>query len=498
MHTLDPLTATQLAAGATIDRPAAVVRELLDNAIDAGARRITVRVADGAIQVRDDGCGMSADELLLAFQRHTTSKLQHANDTVGITTLGFRGEALAAIAAIAAVSAISRRVGDPCAHEVRFAAGELQDARPCAGSSGTTVTVERLFYTSPHRRTFWRQPQVELQRIADMVCRYALCYPHIAFGCDVAQTDATHTTGSGDLGQAILELWEDANIIPVHATLPGTSAELHGILASVQSARPLRRRQIIAVNQRPIAARGTIAHLIDEVLPPQRQLYPACVLQFHLPGDSIEVNSREGKEDVMLRTPSVAARLVYAGFKAPQHVPAVGIVALPLPPLQVLGYHQEWIVASGSEGVFLLSPANIMQHCGIRTLSRGMLIVPPAVLTAAQASLLGQHRQAFQDLGFGLRDESGRMSVDAVPDVCRDIGPARLVAHIVKALRSGATPAQAVGWVLDAEWLIARLRSHHNPWGGQTSIVIGHHRIQHGLRRCFSSAEPDGSHKPPQ
>ncbi|MFM2308363.1 MAG: hypothetical protein RLY87_483, partial [Chloroflexota bacterium] len=285
MHTLDPLTATQLAAGATIDRPAAVVRELLDNAIDAGARRITVRVADGAIHVADDGCGMGADELLLAFQRYTTSKLQHANDTVGITTLGFRGEALAALAAIAAVSAVSRRVGDTHAHEVRFAAGELQDARPTAGSIGTAVTVERLFYTSPHRRTFWRQPQVELQRIADMVGRYALCYPHIAFGCDVAQTDAAHTTGSGDLAQTILELWGDADLIPVHATLPGTSAELRGILASVQSARPLRRRQIIAVNRRPIAARGTIAHLIDEVLPPQRQLYPACVLQFQLPSD---------------------------------------------------------------------------------------------------------------------------------------------------------------------------------------------------------------------
>ena len=490
MHTLDPLTATQLAAGATIDRPAAVVRELLDNAIDAGARQITIRVGDGAIHVRDDGCGMTADELSLAFQRHTTSKLQHANDTVGIATLGFRGEALAALAAIAAVSAISRRRDASHANEVRYAAGELQDARPCAGGVGTSVTVERLFYTSPHRRTFWRQPHIELQRIVDMVGRYALCYPHIAFDCAVAQTDPTMTSGSGDLAQCIVELWGDNDLIPISATLPGTNAQLSGILASIHSARPLRRRQIIAVNQRPIAARGTIAHLIDEVLPPQRQLYPACVLHFTLPSDSIEVNSREGKEDVMLRTPSVAARLIYAGFKAPQPFPQVGTVSLPIPPVQVLGFHHEWIVASGSEGVFLVSPANIMQHCGIVHHPRGRLVVPPLALEEGQCKTIKPHLTALDALGLDIRSDPNGYTLHAVPAACRSIGAAHIVAHVIKALRSGATPAQAIGWLLEPEWLMTQLRAHPNPWGGQTSLVIGHHRIQHGLRRVFSPATP--------
>jgi DNA mismatch repair protein MutL len=492
MHILDPLTATQLAAGATIDRPAAVVRELLDNAIDAGARHIGVQVSAGAIHVRDDGCGMSPDELVLAFQRHTTSKLQHANDTVGIATLGFRGEALAAIAAIAAVSAVSRRVDDPYATEVRFAAGELQDVRACAGRPGTTVTVERLFYTSPHRRTFWRQPHVELQRIADMTARYALCYPHIAITTDIAQTEPISTQGSGDLAQTMYELWGDVDPIPIQATLAGTTAQVTGLIASPRSARPLRRRQIIAVNQRPIAPRGAIAHLLDEVLPPQRTLYPACVLQFTLPSESIEVNSREGKEDVMLRTPSVVARLVYAAVSTPAHIPDVGTAMLPFPPLQVLGTHHDWIVASGAEGIFVVSPANIMRHCGIDSLARGALIVPPQQLSSTQHTRMRPHQHAFAALGVDIRYDGSTGYLYALPAQARAIGPAVALTHLVKELRSGGTPASAVGSLLEPTWLIQQLARHPDPWGGHTSLVIGHHRLQHALRRPLSSATPDG------
>jgi DNA mismatch repair protein MutL len=492
MHTLDTLTATQLAAGATIDRPAAVVRELLDNAIDAGARHIWVAVGEGAIQVRDDGCGMSPDELVLAFQRHTTSKLQHANDTVGIATLGFRGEALAALAAVAAVSAVSRRGNDMHATEVRFAAGELQDLRACAGRPGTTVTVERLFYTSPHRRTFWRQPHVELQRIADMTSRYALCYPHIAFTSDIAQTEPMCTQGSGDVVRTISELWGDVDPFAIHATLPGTTAQLSGFVASPHTARPLRRRQIIAVNQRPIAPRGTIAHLLDEVLPPQRTLYPACVLQFTLPSESIEVNSREGKEDVMLRAPSVVARLVYAGFTAPSHTPDIGTALLPFPPLQVLGFHHDWIVASAAEGVFMLSPANIMRHCGIDALERGALIVPPLRLSRVQCTRIQPHQHTFTALGVDVRFDDNDGYLHALPARARAIGPATALTHLVKELRNGGTPAAAVGWLLEPTWVLQQLTRHRDPWGGHTSLVIGHHRVQHALRRSFSSATPDG------
>lgn len=483
MHILDPLTATQLAAGATIDRPAAVVRELLDNAIDAGAGCIRVHVEEGRITVADDGCGMSEPELLLAFQRHATSKLQSANDTVGLQTLGFRGEALAAIAAVAALTAVSRRVTDDHGVEVRYAAGELHDLRACAAPVGTTVSVERLFYTTPHRRLFWRQPMVEAQRIADMVMRYALCYPAIAFACTVPHTDPIQTSGSGVLAQAILEVWLDPDIRPVAGELVGYPAQVTGAVGGAHSGRPMRRRQIVAINQRPIAVRGAVAHLIDEVLPPQKQLYPACVLSFAIPADSVDVNSREGKEDVLLRSPSVIARLLYQAFRAPLQHPAAPILAVALPPLTVIGVHHEWIVASGVEGIYVLSPANIMQHCGVTTLARGAVIVPPYPIAPAAARIIAPHQAALAALGFVCLCETDGVALTALPAALRECGAATAVTLVARGLRAGLTPAQAVGALLDPEWLIATLRAHPDPWSGNTCFVVGHHRIQQSLRR---------------
>lgn len=483
MHILDSLTATQLAAGATLDRPAAVVRELLDNAIDAGATHISVHVSDGRIVVIDDGCGMSSDELVLAFRRHATSKLRSANDTIGIQTLGFRGEALAALAAVAAISAVSRRVTDPHATEVRYAAGELQDVRACAAPYGTSVTVERLFYTSPHRRTFWRQPIIELQRIADMVGRYALCFPAIAFQGDIAHGERIQTSGSGDLVTAVTELWHEVDLRPVETALGGYPASLTGVVCGPHSGRPLRRRQIVAINRRPIAARGTIAHLIDEVLPPLRQLYPACVLHWSIPDDAIEVNSREGKEDVQVRSPSVIARLLYQAFRSPQRNGPVEPLHVPLPPLSVIGVYQEWFIASGVEGVFVLSPANIMHRCGVTTLPRGDILVPPLPLTPRQRSVMLPHREALAALGIGFSGDDAALCVTAFPQQTRpDLRGAPALTRLCQALQRGATPAQAIGPLLEPTWLIAILRQLPDPWAGNTCMVLSHQRIQHSLR----------------
>lgn len=488
MHILDPLTATQLAAGATIDRPAAVVRELLDNAIDAGAHSIAVRVADGRIEVCDDGCGMSEAELVLAFQRHATSKLTTANDTVGIRTLGFRGEALAAMAAVAALTAVSRRASDSHGTEVRFAAGELHALDACAAPVGTTITVERLFYTTPHRRLFWRQPTVELQRIADMVTRYALCYPAIAFSSEIAHVDPVQTTGSGELLQAVQELWHDPDIQPFAAELHGYPARVTGVVGGIHSGRPLRRRQIVAINQRPIAPRGTIAHLIDEVLPPQRQVHPACVLLFSLPGDSVEVNSREGKEDVQLRSPSVVARLLYQAFRMPQSAAPAPAIHVPLPPLTVIGCYHEWILASGVEGVFVLSPANIMHHCAVQHLARGALIVPPLPIPTRLTNVFLPHLNALASCGVTCTMSDGVLVLTTLPAEARPLGADTALHMLARALRSGATPAQAIGPLLQPEWLIDTLRRHPDPWGGNTCFVVGQQRIQHTLRPVTPAA----------
>jgi DNA mismatch repair protein MutL len=145
--------------------------------IDAGAHHIQIQVGEHCrMQVRDDGCGMTANELPLAFTRHTTSKITCYADLLG-TDPGFRGEALANIAAVARVTCVSRTADAPHAYELRIAGGEIHDIRPCAGAVGTQIIVERSFYTTPHRRNFWRQPYSEAQHIGDIVSRYRVVLP---------------------------------------------------------------------------------------------------------------------------------------------------------------------------------------------------------------------------------------------------------------------------------------------------------------------------------
>ncbi|MDW8031905.1 MAG: DNA mismatch repair endonuclease MutL, partial [Candidatus Bipolaricaulota bacterium] len=159
IRVLDATVAAQIAAGEVIERPASVVRELVENALDAGARRIVVEARGGGlreIRVQDDGCGIPADEVELAFARHATSKLSTADDLWSITTLGFRGEALPSIAAVAQVICITRVANADVGVELRIAGGEVQAIMPRGCSPGTTISVRNLFYNTPVRREFLR------------------------------------------------------------------------------------------------------------------------------------------------------------------------------------------------------------------------------------------------------------------------------------------------------------------------------------------------------
>ena len=498
MHLLDNLTATQLAAGATLDRPAAVIRELIDNSIDAGARHIQIYVGDhGRMQVRDDGCGMNTAELPLAFTRHTTSKINTYADLVGLQTLGFRGEALASIAAVARVTCVSRTIDAPHANELRIAGGVIHDIRPCAGSVGTDITVERLFYTTPHRRNFWRQPYSEAQHIGDIVCRYALCYPTIAFRYENNDQEPLMTSGSGEVVQAISELWHDGDVIPLQTNLTGMEAALRGVIASAASAAPHRRRQIIAINQRPIATRGFIARLLDELLPPQRQHYPAVVLHFQLPSDGIDVNMRAGKEEVGIRSPSAVARLLYHAFRQPQFIPLPTTTPLvAMPPQRVLGYHHSWIVASATDGLTVFCPANIMAHCCITTLASGPLVVPPYPLTPRAQQAFIPHIAKFASLGVVLQWQDGALSLMRLPAKYHQRPLDECITAMVQTLHHGGTPAMAVGHLIDGNFLIAQLRANSAPWQGHASFIIAHYRMLNALRMESPTGALDESHRP--
>lgn len=500
MHQLDNLTATQLVAGATLDRPAAVIRELIDNAIDAGAQRIQIHVdAQGRMQVHDDGWGMTASELPLAFTRHTTSKITCYADLVGLQTLGFRGEALASIAAVARVTCVSRTTATPHAHELRIAGGEVHDIRPCAGAVGTHVTVERLFYTTPHRRNFWRQPYSEAQHIGDIVSRYALCYPAIAFHYASGDYAPLITSGSGDIAQAVHELWHDGEVTWVQAQLAGTEATLHGVLVSVRSAAPQRRRQIIAINKRPVPARGLIARLLDELLPPQRQYHPAVVLHFQLANDSIDVNLRANKEEVGIRSPSIIARLLYGALRQPLFVPPnITTPLVGMPPQRVLGYHHAWIVASASDGITVFCPANIMAHCGITQLPSGAIVVPPYPLPARAQQLFMPHILAFARLGLALQwHNDQQLVITRLPANYHQHPLDQCITAMTQTLHHGGSPAMAVGHLIDGDYLIAQLRAHPAPWQGHTSFIVAHYRMLTALRIANTIAIPAESQTPP-
>src|SRR5579859_2521183 len=175
IRVLSDQVANQIAAGEVVDRPASVVKELLENALDAGANRIRVEVEAGGrrlIRLSDDGCGMNRDDALLAFERHATSKLRTANDLLSIATLGFRGEALPTIAAVSRLVLETRTAEEDQGTRIEFGAGKLFGVKPAGVPTGTSISVSDLFYSVPARRKFLKSETTELGHIASLVTHY--------------------------------------------------------------------------------------------------------------------------------------------------------------------------------------------------------------------------------------------------------------------------------------------------------------------------------------
>jgi len=484
MHTLDPLTAMQLTAGSTLNRPSAVIRELIDNAIDAQSTHISIYLdAHGSLAVHDDGIGMSADELARAFQRYTTSKLTCYDDLLTLKTLGFRGEALAAIAAIARVTCISRTAQCATAHEVRIAAGELQDLRPCAGVVGTAIHVERLYQAIPHRRNFWRQPHTERQHIIDICTQYALIYPHIRVTVVHENQVVLATQGSGDITRALHEIWPHSEMHRVSADLTGGAGYLRGFVGDQLS--PARRHQIVAINHRPIAVRGFIAHVIDEVLPPVQGRHTTAVLHFMLPNDAIDINLRSYKDELGIRTPSVIARLLYDAIRQPQacvSTPPIYATQV-LPKLTFIGRHGEWLLWSSVEGIVIMDPANVMRTCAITSLESGTLCVPPYPLDTQTANVFLNHVDQWEPFGIQLtHDNHAQLCVTRLPRMAHTQALDTALDACTRTIRRGGTFAMGLGHLLDPVWLYTQLTQHPNPWDYNALFMIGHQRIAHALR----------------
>ncbi len=313
---LPPTLISQIAAGEVVERPASVVKELIENALDAGARRIDVRVQQAGrrlIEVRDDGHGIPADELALAVARHTTSKVHTLEDLFHIHTLGFRGEALAAIASVSRLTLTSRPPDAPSAAQIRVEAGKIiAPVRPVAGPVGTTVRVEDLFFNVPARRKFLKSTATERRAIDEVVLRYALAYPHVRFRLEHDGRLSWHTSGSGDLRRVLFELFGTevaGHMIPVEHQ--EGDLRIRGWIGQPDLHRSHAREMRFFVNGRPVHDPA----LLRAVLQGYHTLlmkgrYPLVVLFLEMPPQAVDVNVHPTKAEVRFRDPDRVFRSV--------------------------------------------------------------------------------------------------------------------------------------------------------------------------------------------
>ncbi len=302
--------ANKIAAGEVVQRPASVLKELLENAIDAGARRVTVVVKKSGselVQVVDDGCGMSAEDAAICFQRHATSKIRAVEDLEQILTLGFRGEALASIAAVSQVELRTRRVEDPSAACVAIHGGALDRIEPCAAPAGTSVSVRNLFYNVPARRNFLRSPATEFKHLVETFQFIALSHPGVAFsltheGREVfelpaarAETDRTAALRARIAG--VVGGIDERELIEVVAE--SSYASLKGVVSKPVFSRKLRGEQFLFVNDRFVRHRGlehAVVAAYGEMLP--KGSFPFFTLFLRMDPRHVDVNVHPTKSEV--------------------------------------------------------------------------------------------------------------------------------------------------------------------------------------------------------
>jgi len=333
--------ASQIAAGEVVERPASVVKELLENSLDAGASLISIRIeraGRGLIEVSDDGSGISAPEMALAVGRHATSKLSSADDLFHIHTLGFRGEALASIASVSRFSLVSREPQAALGARISVDGGRVGEVEALGAPTGTVVRVEELFYNVPARLKFLKQDATERQQIEGLVTRYALAYPHVRFLLTQDGKATLQTTGSGNRREVLAHLY-GVEIARQMLEVVQEEGELRltGFTSPVALTRSNRREITFFINGRwvqDVALNSALVQAYHTYLMVGR--YPLAALFIQLSPEEVDVNVHPAKAEVRFRHPDVIFSAVQRGVRrallAYSPVPSLGGPAWHLPP----------------------------------------------------------------------------------------------------------------------------------------------------------------------
>ena len=463
---LTPEVAAKIAAGEVVERPASVVKELVENSLDAGASEITVEVAGGGIQlirVSDNGCGIPTPEVDLAFQRHATSKMSQASDLDSIDTLGFRGEALPSIASVARVSLFTAtRDGSP-GYELSLRGGRVTKSGSKGCPPGTSVAVHGLFEDLPARRKFLKSPSAETGRIGDLVSRHAIAFPEIRFRLLVDGRNTLTTPGTGRLADALVSVYGAdvaSSLVEVAWDGPGDGYGVHGYISSPSLTRANRSYITFLVNRRWVQS-AVLSMALSEsyqgFLPERR--HPLAVLNLNVPAADVDVNVHPAKREVRFRQESrvfsalqravratvVAAsplpemrlegepagvRFQWTGIGVPPALPSqqqwqrdfpmtrtppgpAPTAAQAMPSLRILGQvRNTYVVAEGPKGLYLIDQhaghervlfEKVSKGVGERTLQAQALLEPVAVeLSPGQEELVRSSMELLESHAFVL------------------------------------------------------------------------------------------------
>ena len=319
IHVLDETTINKIAAGEVVERPASVIKELIENSIDASATNIEIEIGDGGVaymRITDNGIGMTEEDARLAILRHATSKIQQVEDLFDIASLGFRGEALASIASVSHFSLITRKADSELGTRITVDGGTFTDCIPYGAAPGTTIEIRDLFYNTPARRKFLKTERTEASKIQDIVGKLALSNPHISFKLIVDDRVSIITPGNGNISDTVAALYGYKTKDDIFTVAyESDSIYIDGVVSKPTLLKSTRIWQTIIVNNRVISDK-TIMKAIDNayhaLLP--KNGHPLVILNITVPAGMVDINVHPRKSEVKFSDDKIIFKAVYHGI----------------------------------------------------------------------------------------------------------------------------------------------------------------------------------------